>query len=218
MSEAEQGIVKIRNVGTSDWVDGFNGTRYKIPAGAEVYLPRGAAITWLGDWTAYDDGRNNDRFAEHERLRMRYGAYENDGLWEAVKPKLEVYSTDGERIPTVIDDGPDGAAPVIDLTLDPGAGGAADRLQALERELKILRAQMHQDSTLASSGTLLPDDPDVKSSVVEVGVNTEDPTASQAPTDGPTEAMPKTVNPLSISASRPSPEIPKDSPSRLPVS
>lgn len=216
MSEAENGIVKIRNVGTTDWVDGFDGTRYKIPAGAEVYLPVGAAITWLGDWHAHNDGRNNDRFAEHERLRMRYGAYENDGLWEQMKPKLEVYTTEGSRILTVVDDAADGTRPIIDLTENPGAGGAADRLVQLERELRILRAQVSGQSTLASStdtGTLIVDKSDQP--IVEVGVNTEPATDLKVvPTDAPTVTVP--ANPLNVKTV--APDVPKDTPSRLPVS
>lgn len=221
-TEAELGIVKIRNVGTTVWEDGFDGRRYRIPVGAEVYLPAGAAMTWLGDWNARDDGRNQDRFAEQERLRMRYGAYENDALWGQVKPQLEVYTTDDVRIPCVVDDSLDSAYPLIDLGLDPGAGGAATRLAALEREMTVLKAQLHQDSTLAASTLPTVPEQDSRSSVVEVGVGSEAPTDSPHTPQAPPTVIPRTLNPLDVptpeAAETITPPIPKDTPSRLPVS
>lgn len=106
-------VVRIRNADPErEFRDAYNGNTYRALAGSETIVPVEASILWFGNPGARDiDARRLDRTAEFKRLRVRYGCYDNldnpDGptpMWEAVKPKVEVFTLDGERVITVVDD------------------------------------------------------------------------------------------------------------------
>jgi hypothetical protein len=106
-------LVKLVNVGDTDFTDRWNSQRYLIKAGSEQVVPLDAAIVWLGDPNSRDLSKSQrNRTNEFRRLRTRAGCYEN-GVWEDMRPQLEVYTQDGERVYMVSDDpdGLQGAAP-----------------------------------------------------------------------------------------------------------
>lgn len=81
--------------------------RMVLPPGARVTVVEEVAWQFTGRWWMTNTNRNRDRVKEYDRLRVLYGAYEDDALWERNRPHLSVYDAMGNRITTVIDD-PDG--------------------------------------------------------------------------------------------------------------
>jgi hypothetical protein len=96
--------VKIVNTGEVPWTDRYDSDVYLCSPGDTILAPSAAAKLWFGNWDAKNDARGNARVDEVNRLRTRYGAYHNDEIWDANRPKVEVYGSDGEPIPTVIAD------------------------------------------------------------------------------------------------------------------
>lgn len=103
-------MVKIVNLSEdTDYLDGFNGQAYLIPAAGAELVPDGAMKLWLGDPAKRDVGKNQDRLEEFQRLQTRYGVIEpgpdSPGkTWDQAKPELAAYTMGGEQILTVIDD------------------------------------------------------------------------------------------------------------------
>jgi hypothetical protein len=105
-------VFRIRNMADTEFKGMYNGNVYKALAGSETIVPVEAAILWFGNPHARDiDARRLDRTAEFKRLRVKYGAYDNlddpngvTPMWESVKPQVEVYTLDGDRVITVVDD------------------------------------------------------------------------------------------------------------------
>lgn len=84
----------------------YNNLPYHIESGADTFVPFGAIDTWFGNPNAVDGVESHQRYrkAEFDRLREKYGAYSSDELWAANKPKVEVWTSAGEQITTIIDD------------------------------------------------------------------------------------------------------------------
>lgn len=100
-----QQIVRVKNVGTERFSDMSNSQPTMIDPGGETLVPMEAVTLWLGDPDSRDfDARRTFRTDEFERLLTRYGVYQNEHMWEQVRPKLEVYTLDGVRIATVAED------------------------------------------------------------------------------------------------------------------
>lgn len=153
-------IVRIKNVGDSDFRDGFDGRTYVIPAGAETMVDYNAMCLWLGHPMANNyDPRNRVRVQEYQRLRVRYGVsakelelnqkgqlVDTDGLFKQMRPKLEVYNLDGSPILTVADD-PDGT---FLTTPDDQSGDSQQlimaRMHQMEQEMANLRNQLAQQA------------------------------------------------------------------------
>lgn len=105
-------VWRIRNVGTHEFKDSYNGNVYRAAVGSDTIVPVEAGILWLGNPNTRDiDPRRLDRTNEFKRLRVRYGAYDNldqpqgvTPMWDNVKPKVEAFTLDGDRVLTVVDD------------------------------------------------------------------------------------------------------------------
>lgn len=106
-------VFRIRNMHPDKEFRGmYNGNIYRALPGSETIVPVEAAILWLGNPHSRDiDARRKDRTAEFKRLRVKYGSYDNlddpngpTPMWEEVKPQVEVYTLDGDRVYTVVDD------------------------------------------------------------------------------------------------------------------
>lgn len=92
--------------------------KYALPPGQEVFIPGACAYSWFGDPRSTNvfqslTGEHGttafvvDRATEVRRLRIKYGAgLEGDeATFDGVAiPSVEVYTVDGERITTVLDD------------------------------------------------------------------------------------------------------------------
>lgn len=100
-----QQIVRVKNVGTERFSDMSNSQPTMIEPGGETLVSMDAVTLWLGDPDSRDfDARRTFRTDEFERLLTRYGVYQNEHMWEQIRPKLEVYTLEGQRILTVADD------------------------------------------------------------------------------------------------------------------
>lgn len=100
-----QQIVRVKNVGTERFSDMFNSQPTMIDPGGETLVSMDAVALWLGDPGTRDiDSRRRNRTDEFERLLTRYGVYQNEHIWDQVRPKLEVFTLDGDRIATVSED------------------------------------------------------------------------------------------------------------------
>lgn len=100
-----QQIVRIKNVGTERFSDMYNSQPTIIEPGGETLVSMEAVALWLGDPETRDlDARRKYRTDEYERLLTRFGVYQDEHLWDTVRPQLEVYTLDGARIVTVAED------------------------------------------------------------------------------------------------------------------
>lgn len=100
-----QQIVRVKNVGTERFTDMFNSQPTMIEPGGETLVSMEAVSLWLGEPETRDiDSRRKFRTDEFERLLTRYGVYQNEHMWDQVRPQLEVFTLDGDRIATVADD------------------------------------------------------------------------------------------------------------------
>lgn len=99
---------RIVNEGDTVFQASYDNIPYYIEPGADAVVPYGFLVTHFGNPNAIDDGRNNHRRAEYERIRTLYGAYDNDELWEENRPRFKVVTMAGDPVPTVVDD-PTGA-------------------------------------------------------------------------------------------------------------
>lgn len=145
-------MVRARNVGDKPFVGDFASVRYVLQPGKDVFVPFDAAALWFGHPDVFDVGpRQMARTEMYKRLRLKYGAYDDtdadgnrtssDEKWEQNRPRVEVYTLDGQRLNTVIDDPSGTAANPVDPDLAEQRGILA-RLQAVEAESQMLRAAL----------------------------------------------------------------------------
>jgi hypothetical protein len=176
-------VVRIVNVGNTDFVDAFNGRRFAIPAGGQLMVDFDAMCLWLGHPDANNfDPRNRVRVYEYDRLRTRYGVdaqglknsldevpFDSEELFRQMRPQLEAYDMADQRIMTVADD-PNGdflapvatsATPSADMTV------ILARLQQMEQEQANLRQQLamaqRREQALNDAQPIDPDAPRVVS-------------------------------------------------------
>jgi hypothetical protein len=151
-------VVRLVNVGDTDFVDAFNGRSFRIPAGGQLMVDFDAMCLWLGHPDANNfDPRNRVRVYEYDRLRTRYGvdaaglknsldevAFDSEELFRRMRPQLEAYDMAEQRIYTVADD-PNGdlLAPVAATATPSGDMSVIlARLQSMEQEQANLRQQL----------------------------------------------------------------------------
>lgn len=140
-------IVRVVNEGSKPFVGKYDGEKFTIAPKSESLIPYGAMILWLGDPEARNiDERRRFRVAELNRLHIKYGAYEDEDLWEANRPRLKAHTLDGDLIPTVVED-PEGILANVDLT-------STDEDVMVRRELEQLRAQQDRIEQMLADGTL----------------------------------------------------------------
>lgn len=153
-------MVRVKNVGDKPFKDGYANQTYEIKPGKEAFVPFDAAALWFGHPDVYDvSPRQRARFDQWKRLRTKYGAFdvaakgENgvqvvtsaDQMWERNKPQVEVYTLEGKRLTTVIDD-PEGKTIGANEEQDVQNAGLIARQEYLERELEALRAAIRTTS------------------------------------------------------------------------
>ncbi len=143
-------VVKVKNTGDVVFRDGFDGTTYAIPPGEEAFLPAAAVLLWFGDNGLFNiDARTKPREKEVQRLRVKYGVYGDHDSWDSKTPSVEVYTLQGDRVYTLIED-IDGTKADEAAGESDTAGGTdiiSDRMEALEAELRALRTALAtQDS------------------------------------------------------------------------
>ena len=147
--------VKVTNTGQEEFRDMYASTPYRIPPGAAVVVPWHAATNWCGDPWLRNVGDKRHRDDEYARLRTRYGAYNKDDVWEANRPKVEVYDLNDERVLMVVDD------PSGNLSEPPSLSGDQGQylLEYVERQQKQIDAMRAQLQGQIDTGEVsVPDD------------------------------------------------------------
>lgn len=140
-------IVRLVNNGDTPFVSKYDGERFTIQPHSETLVPYGAMVLWCGDPTTRNlDERRRFRVKENARLHVKYGAYDDETKYALNAPKLDAFTLDGERIPTVLID-PDGLLADIDLS-------DTTEENAVRRELQDLRGQMSRIEEMLASGQL----------------------------------------------------------------
>lgn len=142
-------LVKLVNLSDTDYVDMFNGTTFRIKAHDAELVPDAAMKVWMGDPQARNLPRDRARQEELERVQARCGAYGDRQLdWDTLKPPLEAFDMEGNRVYTVMDD-PEGThgttgSPVFTIEQ------LSQKLVEQDAEMKRLQAQLEEHSVIES--------------------------------------------------------------------
>lgn len=207
---AVQQIIRMTNVGDTDFKSEFELDMYVIRPGASVLMPRAALNCWFGDPYLTNAGKDEWRKKEYNRVRRRYGCYA-DQTWDDIRPKIECYdATTNERILTVGED-PNGDGNRDHSIYDGSPATLIDRVEQLTRELDALRATMvTENHGLGSTPeTLTVDTPGPVSPAPAVspsgGGRPRKKATPKGQTDEPAIAPPNVT-------------VPKDKPSRVGIS
>lgn len=151
-------MMRVVNVGDKEFKDGWDGNKFVIPPGGERFVPFDAIEVWLGHPDAMDTSENNRvRLAEYTRLRVRYGAYEFDDKWEENKPRLEVYTLEGDRVTTVVDD-PEGEGITPDQQTVLENRLLSEQLARMQEQMKVLQNQINDENRGADASVQVADD------------------------------------------------------------
>jgi hypothetical protein len=152
---------RVRNIGEEPLVDAFDGAHYWIEPGKDAVVPLEAVDLWFGDNTFVDEMHRRYRNDEYLRLRIRYGANDDEALWEQNKPKVQVLTLDGDELETVLSDpGGDKVTPT-ETTVDEKRE-LWQLIEQQQRELNALKRDFQkktrQDEAVAE-GDLEEDEP-----------------------------------------------------------
>lgn len=139
-------LVRLVNEGETPFRARYLTDMYEIPVGGESFVAWDVMVNFLGNPNATNSVNRMDRREYLKRLRVKYGAYDDDVLWEENKPRLGAYSiSTGERYRTIVDD-PDGS------TLHPATTTVADQaalhaqMAEMETRLKVLQQLAMQNA------------------------------------------------------------------------
>ena len=140
-------IVNIVNPTDEDFQHRYLETKVTIKANTNTFVPWEWMVYWLGNPDVRDiDHRRRYRTEEVKRLRTLYGAYYDDEKWAANRPQIQAFTSDGERITTVVDD-PEGtqvptnpSAPVDQTSLLMNQISQQQaQMKAMQKQLEILQ-------------------------------------------------------------------------------
>lgn len=169
-------IVKVVNQEDYAITVKWNSRKYNLEPGREVFIPAACAFSWFGDPRASGvyqsiadpDGTRmfvNDRLTEVRRLRIKWGApIEGDErTFDGVPvPNVEVWTAEGERIVTVIDD-PEGRN-VISASPSVSDDESLRQLVASQqRQIELMKQHLNmadEDEQHAQDESQLPADGD----------------------------------------------------------
>lgn len=196
-------VIKLVNEGTTTFNMPYGpNQRVVLPPGGFLFVHEEVAWHILGRWWMDNSNpRNRQRVGEVGRLRVLYGAYEDDAAWEANKPRVKAYTPTGEPIISVVDD-PSGEIENTAQTQLGANAGLAAQVQYLQQQLEAVMAaqdiQARQSAAAgvdpAVDGANIPPPPvatsvEVGGVMVPVSPDTLDQTVAIA-TDGTTESLP----------------------------
>lgn len=129
-------IVQLVNESDKDFRMKYGTLFFELGAGKSMFVNEEVAWHFLGRWwTDNANPRQRDRANEYGRLRVLYGAYEDDVAWQAsMAMAMKAYAPDGAQITTVVDD-PEGTS---------NAGGQTPfgREMSLESQIEVMRQQV----------------------------------------------------------------------------
>lgn len=131
---------RVRNLSELPFFDAYGGQHFLIEPGAEALVPLEACDLWFGDNNLRNEVTRNYRNEEWERLKVRYGAYADEALWQEACPKVEVLTVDNEAIETVLSDPHGTKVHVANPTIDEQTQ-LVQMIQQQQRDLETLRAE-----------------------------------------------------------------------------
>lgn len=139
-------IVQLVNESDQDFRMKYGTLFFELKAGQKVFVNEEIAWHFLGRWwTDNANPRQRDRANEYGRLRVLYGAYEDDVMWQAsMAMALKAYAPDGQLIVTVVDD-PEG-------TQSTGGQTPFGREMSLESQIEVMRQTMQQLTAEVEAG------------------------------------------------------------------
>jgi hypothetical protein len=132
---------------------------YLIQPDDDLVVPWEVMVSFLGSPDTQNYGpRRMDRKNVYEKLRVKYGAYWDDEMWEQNKPHLVAYRVTGERLVTVVDD-PDGLAITPSAVSQQQAMAASAQMEMLQQQVVALSGLVEQLTGQASNppGTVQSD-------------------------------------------------------------
>lgn len=150
-------VIKFRNVDTRPIrLKNRQHGDVTLKPGQETVLPLAYATVNLGNPYAQNVGRNREREEQFKDVRRRWGFYPGlmpESDWDEIKPKIELYTLDGERLYSVIED-PDGvmSQPVIESE-DTSTLALKAQLVAMQKQIEQLTAVIAAQQTTASAPT-----------------------------------------------------------------
>lgn len=151
----ETTVVYLDNVGPTDFLGVYASQRYPIPAGTRTIVPYFAMCLWMGDPRAVDvNDRDRYRLWEWERLRTKYGAYDDMAAWEANKPKLVATSLAGEVLVTVVDD-PEGDHLKSSTVNVAEQQSIRDAMRAMQANIQRLEAELARTQGLPTNAVTI---------------------------------------------------------------
>lgn len=125
----------------------YNRRRFNITPGQDMIIPFEAMCIWFGHPEAVDhptDKRRRARTQELNRLRVKYGIYENHEKDNDQFPTVKCYDlTTGDEIITVVRD-PYGKHLTPDTQTILEREGMQSQLDALTKQLAVLTAQLQE--------------------------------------------------------------------------
>lgn len=151
--------VQVINKGKKDFPLQYNSQLYLVRRGQSRWVPEESITPQLGFVGAINTPKHKRRDEEVTRLRILYGAYDDNEAWERAKKDLavEVYDHDGNRVWTPLDD-PGGTNIRVVDDMD-----EKDRLEAL---VTSLIARIDQIEGKGKAGpSAQPDTPDDSSPI-----------------------------------------------------
>jgi hypothetical protein len=114
---------------------------WTIPPGGEVVMPWDVFVCFFGDPKARNlSPQRMDRRDAYNRIRFKYGALDDNELWEQNRPRVECYRINGEQITPLCDD-PDGVD-VHEATM------SVSGMEAMQAQIASLQQQLAAMQTI----------------------------------------------------------------------
>jgi hypothetical protein len=184
--------VRVRNVGDEPVKVQWDSRFYKIPVDGETFMPFEAAKLWFGDPRSSGNVASHrdvtgmvswipDRATEVRRLRALYDNQFGDERVIAKHPLVEVYTQQGDRVYTVLDD-PDGER------TSPAVQSVMDHASLLEQ---VRRQQATIDLLVRQTGIGGPATVEDNAPVDDVVVEDEPPLTTSLPDDPSYDRTPR---------------------------
>lgn len=152
-------MVQVRNTDIKDFIKDYHIDTIRIPAGQSMIVMWDIMVYWLGNPSLVDENiRQRDRTREYQRVRVLYGAYDDDRVWEANRPRLEVYALTGERIWTVAED-PEGIHSTPANQSLAYAATYEQQIAVMQQQIDALQAMMAQQSPITPTVAPTPVEP-----------------------------------------------------------
>lgn len=143
-------LCRIVNEGDEPFTSKWEGNTFTIKPKSEIMVTLDAANRWTGNAATVNDGKVNARREEYNRLRVLYGAYENDEKWVKNQPHLAVYDLDGNRINTVIED-PEGTR-LTATPADKTTRSMQEQLEDMQRQMEAMTRAIADQEASAATG------------------------------------------------------------------